>query len=518
MRMLRSLRTLLLLAMIVAGLASPPARADEAAPFELRMAVNSLPASLGNPFRGNGRPGSLVWSAIFDALTELDADGQLRPALATGWEPAGPTLWRFSLRDDVRFANGRVFDSGAVVAIMEWLISPEGRRTVIGNELRGVKVVRAAGPTMVEIETAEPDPILPKRMAAVMMVEPDLWRQLGPDGFALAPVGTGSFLLTGWDQRRRQARAVANPYRWRPSDVTGLTFMELPNAAVRAQALLSGDVDIAGVEIDELERLRRNGFPIHITSSMQVMSIAFRVEGTAPTAPLRDVRVRQALNYAIDKQALADVLLEGLAGPAGQPAPAFSFGYDPSLAPYPYDPARARALLREAGYADGFTLTAEVVIDSVPADTLIYQAVAQYWRAVGVGVTLQIITFPQYLKKFLTNSWTVDAFGASWNSSPYNDALRPMEVFSCRRPKPFFCDRAMADRLGHVGQIMDDGERLAAMQALAHDYQVAAPAAFLVDQIDLFSNNPGLSNIAVRNRVPDYRTIRRGTAKGQPTE
>ena len=521
MRMRRTLLALPLLLLAAMGPSAPvmaTAMAAEPAPLELRMAVNSLPASLGNPFRGNGRPGSQVWAAIFDALTELDEQGRLQPSLATAWEPVGPTVWRFHLRDDVRFGNGRVFDGDAVTAVMEWLMSPEGRRSVIGNELRGVKAVRTIDPLVVEMETAEPDPILPKRMAAVMMVEPDLWRQLGPDGFAQQPVGTGSFLLKGWDQRRRQAQAVANPYRWRPSAVTGLTFMELPNAAVRAQALLSGDVDIAGVEIDELERLKRNRFPILISPSMQVMSIAFRVEGTAPDAPLRDVRVRQALNYAIDKQALADVLLEGHAAPAGQPAPSFSFGHDAALAPYPYDPEKARDLLRQAGFTNGFPLNAEVVVDSVPADTLIYQAVAQYWRAVGVDLTLQIVTFPQYLRKFLTNSWTADAFGASWNSSPYNDALRPMEVFSCRRPKPFFCDRALADRLGQVAQIMDDGERLSGMQALARDYQQAAPAAFLVDQIDLFSHSPRLANITIRNRVPDYRTITRAGGTDQPTE
>lgn len=519
MRMRRTLLALpLLLLTAFCHPATVTAKAAEPAPLELRMAVNSLPASLGNPFRGNGRPGSLVWSAIFDALTELDEAGRLQPALATGWEPVGPTVWRFHLRGDVRFGNGRAFDGGAVVAVMEWLMSPEGRRSVIGNELRGVKAVRSIDPLVVEMETAEPDPILPKRMAAVMMVEPDLWRQLGPDGFAQQPVGTGSFLLTGWDQRRRQAQAVPNPYRWRPSAVTGLTFMELPNAAVRAQALLSGDVDIAGVEIDELERLKRNRFPVVITPSMQVMSIAFRVEGAAPDAPLRDVRVRQALNLAIDKQALADILLEGHAAPAGQPAPAITFGYDPDLTPYPYDPVKARDLLRQAGFADGFALAAEVVIDSLPADTLIYQAVAQYWRDIGVEMTLQIVTFPQYLKKFLTNSWTADAFGASWNSSPYNDALRPMEVFSCRRPKPFFCDPQLADRLGQVAQIMEDGERLSGMRDLARDYQKAAPAAFLVDQIDLFSHSPRLANITIRNRVPDYRTIIRAGGTDQPTE
>jgi peptide/nickel transport system substrate-binding protein len=500
-----------LLLTIVLLLLCWPVAATE--PLSLRVAVNSLPSSLGNPFRGNGRPGSYVWSALFDGLTELDEAGALRPALAVSWETETPTVWRFRLREGVRFANGRPFDSEAAASVMRWLLSPEGRRTVVGNELRGVTQVRTDGPAMLVLETTRPDPILPKRLASVMMVEPELWRTQGPDAFALQPVGTGPFVLESWDRRKRRAYATASPHRWRPASAERLIFVELPNSAVRAQALLSHDVDIAAIEIDELPRLERNHMPIVTAPSMQVMAISFRVEGSDPASPLRDRRVRQALNYAIDKEPLARVLLRGLTVPSGQPASRSSFGYDPAIEPYPYDPAKARALLQEAGVPDGFRMRVEIVIDSLPADTLIYQSVIQDWRQIGVEAELRIVTFPQYLKKFLTNSWTVDAFGGSWNSAPYNDALRPMEVYSCRRPQPFFCEPALARELERVEQIFDDGERLAAMRLLARAYRDAAPSAFLVEQIDLFAHSPALANVHLRNRVPAYEAITRAAPK-----
>jgi peptide/nickel transport system substrate-binding protein len=472
----------------------------------LRIGLNGFPASLGNPFRGNGRPGTLVWYAIFDGLTQLDEDGRLRPALALSWEIIDPTRWRFELRPGVRFANGKPFDARAAAAVIDWLISGPGRATVIGNELRGITEVHAAAPLTLEIVTKDPDPILPKRMVGALMVEPETWNRLGPDGFSLAPVGTGPFLLERWDQRKRRAYARLNPHRWRDSSFARLEFVELPDAAVRTQALLSRDVDLATVEIEELDRLEDRGYPVIVTPSMSVMSVVFITERPDP-APLRDLRVRQALNYAVDRETIARTLMRGLGRPAGQPAPSVSFGHDPTLEPYPYDPERARRMLAEAGYADGFPLTIEILTNAFPADGLIYQAMAHYLRQVGIDVSLRVITFPQYLRNLQRNGFAGDAFGSMWNSAPYNDATRPMESVSCRRPKPFFCDRELAAQLEQAMRILPDEERLAAMRQVGRAYHEAAPALFLVEQLDLYSHQPELERVRVRNRVPVYEAI-----------
>jgi len=485
----------------------------------LRVGVNSFPASLGNPFRGNGRPGTLVWYALFDGLTQLDENGRLVPALAIAWEATGPTTWRFRLRENVRYANGRPFDAAAAAAVLGWLASADGRRTVIGNELRVVKSARAIDARTLELVTSRPDPILPNRLVGALMVEPDAWARLGPDGFAREPVGTGPFVLERWDQRTRRIHVRANPHTWRPANFGRIVFVELPDAAVRTQALLSRDVDIAPVEIEELDRLRDRGFPVFTAPSMSVMSIAFITERERPS-PLQDVRVRRALNHAVDKEAIARVLLRGLGRASGQPAPRVAFGHDPALAPYRYDPALARRLLAEAGYPNGFTLTAEIQINAIPADSLIYQSVAHYLRQVGVELTLRVIPFPQYLKKLATNGWTVEAFGATWNSAPYNDAMRPMETFSCRRPRPFFCDEPLAEALGAASRIADPERRLAAMRGVARGYHDAAPALFLVEQIDLYSHRPDLEGVQLRNRVPVYHrlSLASPTARRAPPE
>jgi peptide/nickel transport system substrate-binding protein len=239
---------------------------------------------------------------------------------------------------------------------------------------------------------------------------------------------------------------------------------------------------------------------------MSVMSVVFITERPDP-APLRDLRVRQALNYAVDRETIARTLMRGLGRPAGQPAPSVSFGHDPTLEPYPYDPERARRMLAEAGYADGFPLTIEILTNAFPADGLIYQAMAHYLRQVGIDVSLRVITFPQYLRNLQRNGFAGDAFGSMWNSAPYNDATRPMESVSCRRPKPFFCDRELAAQLEQAMRILPDEERLAAMRQVGRAYHEAAPALFLVEQLDLYSHQPELERVRVRNRVPVYEAI-----------
>ncbi|HSN69895.1 MAG TPA: ABC transporter substrate-binding protein, partial [Steroidobacteraceae bacterium] len=235
----------------------------------LRVGVTILPPSWGNPYMGNGTPGTIVWYALFDALTRIGANGELEPALATDWEPVGPLAWQFELREGVRFSNGRPCDADAVVATLEWLRSPEGARTVIGNELRGVSAVHAPDAATVLIETSEPDAILPKRLASVMIVEPQAWRELGPDGFARSPIGTGPFVLETWGERDKRSVFRANPDSWRAPQIDTVVFQALPDYAVRLKALLSGEVDVTDTAVDDLPLIEHRGLTSVSAPAMQ---------------------------------------------------------------------------------------------------------------------------------------------------------------------------------------------------------------------------------------------------------
>jgi peptide/nickel transport system substrate-binding protein len=506
-RPLRSALPALLAIGLLASCARSAAPERGAAPGELRIAINALPPSMADPFRGNGRPGSLLWFSIFDGLTRFDEQGVLQPGLATSWAMQSPTVWRFTLRQGVRYSNGRPFNATTVVRVFGWLQSKEGKRSLMGGELRGIDHVVAVDPFTVDVVTKKPDPILPKRMTAVMMVEPDTWKALGPERFQTAPVGTGAFMVTDWQPSRRRLTMSRSPTSWRPSKVEKVTFVELPNGPSRAQALLSGDVEIAFVGLEDVPRLRRNNVPVITVPSMQVKGFTFHLVGGDPKSPVQDKRVRQALNYAIDKTAISERVLEGKPAPSGQPATKQSFGYDPTIPPYPYDPAMAKTLLKQAGYPNGFSMVLNVMSDTAPGDDLISQAVAEYWRQIGVKADLKVLTFADHMRRYTINGWTGDAFSISWNTYQYYDVTRPMEDFSCHRPKPFFCDKAITAKLDAAEQIMDDGTRLKALQALARDYREAAPNVFIVEHRDVLAYSPRIGNVRVRHRVPVYEDV-----------
>lgn len=501
---MRLMALLLVLLLAACGEATAP-------PDTLRVGVPGLPASYGDPYRGEGTPGTHTWSAIFDGLTMLTPEGEIGPALAQSWETDDGRTWRFRLRTGVRFSDGTLFDAAAAKASFDWLLSEAGKGSVIGSRLRDVAAVEAPAPDLLVVHLKRVDAVFPKRLPSVAIVGPAAWARLGPADFAKAPVGTGPYRVVAFDERRRRAELVAHDGGLRQPGARHLQIIELADEGVRQQALISGDIDMARVGIDEIDYLKSRGVTLQATGAMQVMSLAFVVEGKPAGNPLADVRVRRALNMAIDRPAMARTLLQGMARPANQPGPRGTLGHDAALAAIPHDPARARALLAEAGFAQGFTLKADVVIGSVPADALIYQAMARQLADVGVQVELRAIPFPVFLRRYLTNDWgDANAFGLSWNAGPYNDIQRPLENFSClKKPKPFFCDPALAEAISAAGSELDPVRRLAMLKALSAAHQEAAPALFLFEQIDLMGTGPRVAGpVPVANRVPVYEAVK----------
>ena len=483
--------------------------ASHAAAFDLRYGTKGLPISHGNPFMANGSPGMFTWMAMFDGLTQLDAEGRLSPALALSWEVVAPTRWRFRLRPGVVFSNGEPFNADAVVATLAWLKTPDGARSVIGSEIRDVKGAVREDDLTVLIDTLRPDAILPRRMSAVSMVAPKAWAELGAEGFAKNPATTGSFSIKDWSGNTGRLTLTAFDQSWRPAKASRLIIVNMPDNPARVQALLSGQIDIAGnIGVDDIDTIEAAGGAVTSTPAFSVQSLAFKVEPERQT-PLRDVRVRRALNYAVDKTAIVDGLFRGRMRTAGQPAARETVGHDPALSAYPFDPNKARALLAEAGYAKGFAMTLEVMVDRTPGDAAVFQTVADQLAEIGVAIKLRQVTFSTWLSRYLAGDWSADTDGfvLGWNAAPYNDVQRPMEVYSCLKANPFYCNRTITDQLIAAGEEMDLEKRETKLRALAGAYRDDAPAIFLTETFDLFGASNRVQGLTIRNRVPIYEAV-----------
>jgi len=492
------------------ALAMLAATALPAGAVDLRYGSKGLPTSYGNPYTGNGSPGIYLWSAMYDGLTRLDKNGAIAPALATGWKSLSPTSWQFTLRKNVTFSNGEPFNADAVIAAITWLKTPEAniKGAIVANEVRGISSAEAGEDGSVIIRTARPDPILPARLSSMMIPAPAAWRELGIDAFAKAPSGTGPFQVKDWGGT---AKITLNAFAesWRKPKADRLIIVNLPDNSTRVQALLSGQIDIAGnIGVDDIDAIEAAGMISAVGPAMSVMSMGLRVEGS-PNAALKDVRVRQALNYAIDKAAINQALLRGLSPPSGQPAAREVVGYNPDVKPYPYDPAKAKALLAEAGYPNGFPMHFEVMVDRTPGDRGVFESLASQLGKVGVQTTLRIVTFGSWMESYLGGTWDkeTDGFVLSFNAAPYNDVSRPMEIYSCLRPNGFFCDKALTAKLVASNEETNVDKRLAQLNELAKLFHDAAPAIYLGEQFDAFGVTKKIEGFVIANRAPVYENV-----------
>jgi peptide/nickel transport system substrate-binding protein len=476
----------------------------------LRVGGTQAPPTLGNPYSAIGPPPSAVWLAMFDGLTVLDENGKLAPALAESWTNPTPTTWVFKLRPNVTFHNGEPFNAKTVVDVITMLKSPESQKYISVAELRIIKEVKALDAMTVQFTTNEPDAVFPKRLNIIMMVEPKAWASLGADGFAQKPVGTGPFELVDWGKSTGKIKMKVNKNSWRKSsDVDALEFFSIIETSSRVQAIMSGQVDIIiAPGPDDAKLLKEEGFKITQPPTAVLMSIAFRTE-RPDKAPLKDKRVRQALNLAIDRVAMSQQILGGLAQPAYQGATPAVMGYNPALPPIPYDPAAAKKLLAEAGYPNGFELKFEVLTNLGNSDTAIYQKVAEDLGKIGVKVELRQSTFASWLRKYSTNDWgDIDAFSITWNSAPFQDVIRPIEYFSCLKASPFFCDQSVMPLIKQSNQTLDEKEREKLLQQIMTQFRDSAPALLLVDFPAMIVTSPRIKEAPQRFMGVSYEKVK----------
>ncbi|MBL8629308.1 MAG: ABC transporter substrate-binding protein, partial [Rhodospirillaceae bacterium] len=433
-------------------------------------------------------------AAIFDGLTRLDADGKLIPALADRWENVDALTWRFHLKPNVTFSNGTPLTAEAFEVGVNYLASDEGNKEGLKTELGFLKSARVVDDLTIDIVTTEPVASFPRYATAIMAAEPNLWRKLGRDEFGRTPVGTGPFKADNISSTRWQLSAFTQS--WRAPKVDKLELLMLPDASSRVQALASNRVDVAMIiGPDNIDTLESAGMGVKNFISATTFAITLMTERGGPFA---DVRVRKAVNMAINRDRLTTQLLAGRTNSTGQPATRLVYGYDPSITPFPYDPARAKKLLAEAGLANGFTFTLEAPISATASDALVFQQVQADLRAIGVTMNITTIPYPLFLAKSTKTEYTGEAFPIMWTSWPTYDVLRSMKAHSCLGNVPWFCDPQMTPLYKAALAERDDAAALKLRQQLSRMYHDQA-AGILLYELPIF--------VGLSLRVIDFNMI-----------
>ena len=441
----------------------------------LRIGVSAFPVAEGNPFRDVILPRTLPGAAVFDTLTLMDEQGELTPWLAQSWHAIDEHTWSVQLRAGVEFSNGDALDAAGVVAVLNYIKSDEAIKYSITRDLEGIAGARVTGPLTFEIRTHRPDAMLMRALSGLRIPAAGPWRSLGPEAFSRQPVGTGPFQVVAWTPTRIELAAVASS--WRRPRLDRVQVLLIPEQAARTAALLSGAIDVAmGVGPDDVMRIRAAGGQVLAQLGGRLLTLAFV---TVKESPLTDPRVRQALNYAVNRKLIVASILAGATEPATQTIPRRAFGYDPTLEAYPYDPQRARQLLGEAGYADGFKMVASVSVGAGSGDEAFYQAVAADLRSVGVDMQLNRITVAQLVQYIYEGGWPGLAFGMDYGTEPSLDGLRPFFLHSCLWMSPWHCDPRMVPLIEAARSEFDLDKRRRLVQQIVRQHHAAPPGIML---------------------------------------
>ena len=470
----------------------------------LRMGLASLPNGNGNPFSSSARTSAYTSRAVFDTLTQLGSNFQIEPSLAVAWENTDDTTWIVKLRDGVTFSNGEPFNADTVVSTYGYLSSDVGARESLSRDMRDIAGFEALDPLTVRIVTRLPMPEFARFMAVTWMVPPDYWQEVGRDAFALNPVGTGPFRVTEWNPT--QVLLDANRDSWRPPKVDKLEVLALRETSARVAALITDRVDVASeIGPEDVYAIEAAGLQAYQRPPTAPQVIAFNI---LKDSPLQDVRVRRALNYAVNKEVIAATIMDGWVSVVDQMSAQINPERHPGLDPYPYDPDKARALLVEAGYPDGFSFIFEFSFGTAGNHMpTMYQRVAADLAQIGVQMEVRPLIWSQYVRGVLQGEWGGQAFGFEYEMLPTGSSIRAFRLHSCSWPYPWYCDdkaQAMINRARHT---MDERERIAAVHDVMAYYHTQAVALMLVENMGLDGVNPRVKGYNQEGGIIPYHSI-----------
>ena len=398
-----------------AEVAAPPDTPTGTLIVALPLEPNSV-----NPPNGADRMAGNVTNQIFESLLAIDnSTGELIPALATAWEVAEDgSVYSFTLREGVTFHDGSPFTAQDVVATYTAGADPAN---AYAGSYDGV-VVEVVDDFTIHIKPPTPDVTFLRSMAETKIISAEQFAAEGNAGIESNPIGTGPFQFVEWSKGDRIVLA-ANPNYWDAGKphLAEVIFRPIPESSTRLAAIQTGEVHIVNrLSSDETASLEGvSNVQVVTYPADRVYYITFNNLTTGVGLPTENKLVRQAMNYAVDRQAIVDGLFNGNARLSNGFVTPSNLGFDATLAPYPYDPEKAKELLAEAGFADGFSIGMSCPVGAYTSFEDVCQAIANYLSEVGItldGGEIEFLESGVYWDRQAAKELP-PLFGDSWSAS-----------------------------------------------------------------------------------------------------
>ena len=385
----------------------------------LKIGLSSDIRSL-DPYFHNETTTNSVLSNIFEGLFYFDKDLNQYPLLAKSYKVVNNTTWIIYLRKGVKFHNGNPFNADDVLfsfnRIKNW------KKSGFKSKVNMIEKVEKIDDYTVKITTKGPYPILIRKLYYVKMLDKEFYQDKTPEFIAAHANGTGPYKLVSWN-KGNSIILERNENYWRKKPFfKKVIFRPLTNDSTRVAAILSGEVDIiTKVPVRDVNRIKNNKkFNFFMKPGLRLIYLQMD-QGREKTPyvkgknPFLDVRVRKAIYYGINEDLIVKYVMNGFAKAAGQYHPDVVFGYDPSIKRPSYNPEKAKQLLKEAGYSNGFEVTLDAPNDRYVNDEQIAQAIASSLAKIGIKVKVNALPKATFFPK--TDRLDTSFFLIGWASS-----------------------------------------------------------------------------------------------------
>jgi peptide/nickel transport system substrate-binding protein len=462
----------------------------------LVIALSTNPNTLDQPITAE-RNAHNAARQMFDSLLWINDEGELEGELAETWEVSDDGLeYTFHLRQGVTFHNGEPFTADAVVFSWNRYKSPDLEWNERWNMADNVEKV---DDYTVKVTTVEPKPLLLRTIAISWAIVPPLYfEEVGEAEFGQNPVGTGPFQFVEWVQGDHiTEKAYADYWKAGYPKVETLIFRVIPESSTRVAAIQTGEVDVIGRLSSEEAKslLGLQGIQVIRYPVARVYYIAFNNMTTGLDQPTMDAKVRIAMNHAVDVQTIIDSIFEGFSKRSTGFVATGELGYG-AVEPFAYDPEKAKALLAEAGYADGFEIDMACPAGAYSHFEEVCEAIVGYLAEVGITVNLEIMESGKY--------WDLEAtkqlpplFGDSW-SELMGEAYNRMAGALLGEEAAYssWSDPEILSALEEISTTVDPDAR----QKLYEDLQV-----YMMENPPFIYLYEPMAFEAVRDYVQDYR-------------
>jgi peptide/nickel transport system substrate-binding protein len=411
---------------------------------EFKLAMSSPPTSL-DPHFYNLTPNVNVARHMFETLVVPDADSRPTPGLAESWSLVNNLTWEFKLRKGVKFHDGSELTAEDIVWSMDRPATIVGSPGKFDSATRAIINKKIMDPYTVRFTTREPYPLMLNDMMTVQIVSKKATQGLSSEDFSSGKgvVGTGPFKFVKFLRDDRLELERFEGYWGTKPAWKNVTLRFIPNGATRVAALLSGDVHaLENVPTPDLARVKGDA-NITLTTKISQRLIFLAVDSVRQSSPwvtdkagkplaknpMSDLRVRQALSMAINREAIKDRVMEGLSEPTNNLVPPVLFGHNPALKLTRYDVDAAKKLLAQAGYPDGFGLTIHTPNNRYINDEKITQTIAQMFARIGVTAKVEGMPMAVFAARGTKNEFSMYLFG--WNATTGEASFPLRNLLAC---------------------------------------------------------------------------------------